>query len=128
MIENILSKRKVMSNKFEMFKLEVERMLDLLQLGAHYRVYINNEYIDDDSLARYNIDEESRILIITLNSKNEAVNDIEDIIEAARHEVLHVLLAPVTIQVQSRTYDPYYLDKEEHRIIAILINTILKEN
>lgn len=102
-------------------------MLDLLQLRVQYRVFIENKYIDDDSLAQYKIDEDSRILEIILNSKNEAAESIEEIINAARHEVLHVLLAPVTLQVKSRTYDPYFLDKEEHRIIAILINTILKE-
>jgi len=104
--------------QFDIFKAECLKQIDRLGLKDWDIVITHKEKIENDEDAETCSNTKGRVAIIKWNNQNGMVYTCP--VTAAKHEVAHILMLPLTDIASRRWATKHELSVEEERIATIL--------
>lgn len=117
---------KTTKKDFQEFKSECWKWIEYFGLKEWEWDIRHEEPIQDNARAGYNLVYMSKYICVRLNTKFAVKPDKNEIKQCAFHEICHVLLAELS-RLGMAVYRDGVVEKEEHRIIQILENTVFKD-
>lgn len=112
-------------DKFNVFCDEINYLADLLSLKG-WNITIDKEDEQNnigENYARVYYNLVAMKATIIFSDKNYDRSD-DDIRKTARHEMIHLLLADLTVLASARTWDEDLFESAEHKVIHKLISVI----
>ena len=112
---------KTTKKDLELFKTYVEKYMALLGL-TEWSTHFIHEYLDNDSYAQTYWRHSTGLCTFQFSTSwdNLRPKTESEIERLALHEVLHVLIAPLTAEAESRYTDQNSIDTAEHLIVRRL--------
>ncbi len=117
---------KTTKKDFAEFKKECEYWIDYFGLKS-YEWDIRHEVTHTESArAEYRLQYAGRYVCVRLNKTWDVVKEKNEIKFCAFHEICHIMICGLA-EMSYTTFSDIKVETEEHKIIAILENTIFKE-
>ena len=119
---------KLNKKHFELFKKECQYWIDKFELN-NWKVYFVLEEIGNDRFAEILPNLTGYVATIKLNknySKYGVENLIQSIKQSAKHEVIHLLLARLSVNGQTRYVNEDDIKESEEELVRKLENIIKK--
>jgi hypothetical protein len=116
---------KTTKRHFEIFKKECKKWIEIFGL-KEWSYYFFHDNWDEKNRASVIYNVVKRTVSINLETKWNTPPTVNDIKITAFHEVCEVLLGPIYLIAESRSFDSSDLDSQCHSIIRRLENSLFK--
>lgn len=118
-------KTKTTAKQFELFKQECTRLLKLFSMDDWSVCFINPKNKGFHGNVGYDIQARNATIMLSSDWTGDPIGPTDQmILETARHEVIHLLLAPMGELLEKRYVTQEQVEEAEHRILTKLMNLL----